>query len=158
MTRPECEAFLADRESSPTHAESCEACREEARRLDALERRLDAAKLDAAPATMSPDDLPMAAWEGATSRSWIAVLVVAGIVLALGLGGFILLGIHPIDGFVAAMSGAASSGYLVSVARSAPGFLATAPMHVHALIFLAFIVVNVVFVALLRRRLRGYDA
>jgi len=158
MTRTDCEAFLADRESNPTHAESCESCREELRRLESLEARLEATKFAAARVSISPDELPVAAWEGAATRSWATVLVVAAVILGLGLVGFVLLGISPADGFVAALSGAASTRYLLTVAKSAPNFLAVAPLHVHLMIFGAFIVVNVIFVALLRRRLRGYDA
>jgi len=157
MTRPDCEAFLADHESNPTHAESCESCRAELARLEELEQSLERAKV-AGSTSLSPDALPLAPWEGASTRSWITVLIVAAVVLALGLGGFVMLGIAPLDGFIAALSGAASTRYLLTVARSAPNFLATAPMHVHILIFLAFIVVNVIFAILLRRRLRGYDA
>jgi hypothetical protein len=158
MTRPDCEAFLADRESNPTHVESCDSCREEVRRLESLDARLEATKLAAARVSISPDDLPVAAWEGASTRSWVTVLAVAAVVLGLGLVGFVLLGISPLNGFVAALSGAASTRYLLTVAKSTPNFLATAPLHVHLMIFAAFIVVNVIFVALLRRRLRGYDA
>ena len=158
MTRPECDAFLADRESNPAHVESCASCRDEVKRLEALEARLDAAKVASSRVSISPDDLPVAAWEGASTRSWIAVLAVAAVVLGLGLVGFILLGISPVDGFVAALSGAASTRYLLTVAKSTPNFLASAPLHVHLMIFAAFVVVNVIFVALLRRRLRGYDA
>lgn len=158
MTRPECDAFLADRESNPTHVESCDSCRDEVRRLEALDRGIDDAKFEGAKLKISADDLPVAAWEGASTRSWVAVIAVTVIVLALGLGGFMMLGIGPVEGFVAALSGTASTRYLLTVAKSAPAFLATAPMHIHILIFVAFIVVNVIFVALLRRRLRGYDA
>jgi hypothetical protein len=158
MTRAECETFLADPESSPSHLDSCESCREEMRRLEALERGLASAKIAADLRNIAPDALPVASWEGASTRSWIAVIAVAAIVVGLGLGGFVLLGIDPADGFVAAMAGAASSSHLLTVAKSAPGFLADAPMHVHALIFAAFVIVNVIFVVLLRRRLRGYDA
>lgn len=158
MTRPECEAYLADPESNPTHPESCESCSAEEQRLDALDRSLDAAKLTAAPNAISPEALPVASWEGASTRSWMAVIAVAAVVTALGLGGFVLLGIDPGEGFTAALSGAASTRYLLHVAKSVPNFLATAPMHVHVMIFVAFVVVNVIFAALLRRRLRGYDA
>lgn len=158
MKRNECEEFLADHESNPTHVESCESCREELRRLEALDRGLEAAKLASGSSRLSPDEFPVASWEGASTRSWIAVIAVAAIVVGLGLFGFILLGIQPVEGFLAALSGAASSRYLLNVARSAPNFLAAAPIHVHVIIFIAFIVVNVIFVALLRRRLRGYDA
>lgn len=158
MTRAECETFLADPESSPSHLDSCESCREEVRRLDVLERGLASARIGAELPRISPEALPVASWEGASTRSWIAVIAVSAIVVGLGLGGFVLLGIDPADGFLAAMSGAASSRHLLTVARSTPGFLANAPLHVHALIFAAFVIVNVIFVALLRRRLRGYDA
>lgn len=158
MTRRECEEFLADHESNPAHIESCDSCSEELRRLEALDRGLERARIDASASRLSPDALPVASWEGASTRSWIAVIAVAAIVVGLGLFGFILIGIDPVEGFSAALSGAASTRYLLTVARSAPNFLATAPMHVHAMIFVAFIVVNVIFVALLRRRLRGYDA
>jgi anti-sigma factor RsiW len=158
MTRTDCEEFLADREANPSHLESCESCREDVRRLEALERGLASARFDSRTGVASPDSLPLAPWEGAGTRSWLAVLVVAGIVVVLGLGGFMLLGIHPIEGFVAALSGAASTRHLLTVAKSAPNFLAAAPIHVHVLILGAFVLVNVLFVVLLRRRLRGYDA
>lgn len=158
MTRVNCEEFLADRTAHPDHLDSCESCREAVRRLDALDRSIESAKLDARAVAPDPDSLPLASWEGASARSWIAVLAVAVVVAGLGLGGFVLLGIDPIAGFIGALSGASSSGYLLTVAKSAPNFLATAPMHVHVLIFGAFVLVNVLFIVLLRRRLRGYDA
>ena len=158
MTPTGCDEYLADPVTNATHLESCESCRAAAKELEALDKGLSSAKLQVERRATDPDALPLAPWEGASTRSWIAVIVVAAIVAGLGRGGFALLGIDPIEGFIAAMSGAASTGHIVAVAKSAPDFLANAPMHVHLMIFAAFILVNVLFVALLRRRLRGYDA
>ncbi len=158
MTQSECDDYLADREANPTHVESCDACQEAVRKLEALERGIAKARLEGDGAAVDPEALPVAAWEGASTRSWLAVMAVALVVAGLGLGGFVLLGINPIEGFVGALSGAMSAGHLLAVAKSAPNFLASAPMHVHAMIFAAFVLVNVIFVILLRKRLRGYDA
>jgi hypothetical protein len=79
-------------------------------------------------------------------------------VALLGLGGFMMLGIPPLQGFVAATTGALPGGGFLKIVKSAPEFLANAPMHFHGLIIIAFVAVNVLFFALLRKRTRGYDA
>jgi len=125
--------------------------------LEAVERSLKDATLETSGDSVDPRELPLAPWEGARQRSWGLVLMVAVVVALMGLGGFVLLGIPPVQGFVAAITGSLPDRGLLKAVESAPHFLANAPLRVHLMIFAAFVLVNVLFVTLLRRRTRGYD-
>lgn len=158
MTRESCDAFLADPEANKAHIESCESCRQAMSKLQALDAGLAAVAVEPEGATVpDPEALPIAAWEGASNRPWSLVVGVALFVSILGIGGFMMLGIPPIQGFIAATTGALPGGGFLKIVKSAPDFLANAPMHIHALIIIAFVVVNILFFSLLRRRTRGYD-
>jgi len=149
MTPAGCDDYLADPESHPGHLDTCEACRKAAAGLEAaaIESRRD----------VVPAALPLAPWEGARERSWATAAGVALLVALLGVAAFVVIGVSPIEGFLAAVASGlpgAGSGKLLEVV---PNILAGASRRTHMLIFAAAVAVNVILVALLRRRTRGYD-
>lgn len=157
MTGVKCEEYLADPAAFESHLDSCESCRAAAAELERLDRGISrAAGVDPGPST-APANLPLAPWEGARQRSWGPVIAVGALVAILGAIAFLIVGISPLDGFLAAMTSSLPGSGLGRIVRTAPNLLAKAPLGVHILIFVSFIVVNVIFVALLRRRTKGYD-
>jgi len=149
MTPAGCDDYLADPEAHPGHLETCEACRKAAAGLEAaaIESRRD----------VVPVSLPLAPWEGARQRSWGTAIAIALGVSLIGGAAFMAVGISPLAGFLAALTSGMpgeGSGKLIG---AIPGFLAGASRGTHFAIFAAFVAVNVILVALLRRRTRGYD-
>ncbi len=149
MTAPGCDDYLADPEANAKHVETCDACRRAIAELDAatVEPRRDAI----------PSSLPLAPWEGARQRSWATAMGVALFVATLGALAFFAIGVSPIEGFLAAVTSGLPGEGSEKLLGAIPNFLAGAPRRAHLLIVAAFVVVNVVLVALLRRRTRGYD-
>ncbi|MCM2315296.1 MAG: hypothetical protein NDJ92_09125 [Thermoanaerobaculia bacterium] len=149
MTPAGCDDYLADPEAHAGHLETCDACRKAAAAIDAatVESRRD----------VVPAELPLAPWEGARQRSWSTAIGVALVVAILGAVAFFAIGVSPLEGFLAAVtSGLPGEGW-EKIVGAVPNFLAGTSRGTHFLIVAAFVVVNVVFVALLRRRTRGYD-
>ncbi len=149
MTPAGCDDYLADPESHAGHLETCDACRRAAATLAGA--TIEPAR-DAVPAS-----LPLAPWEGARQRSWSAAIGGAVVIAILGAIAFLVIGVSPLEGFLAAVtSGLPGEGW-EKIAGAVPDFLAGRSRGAHLLIVAAFVVVNVIFVALLRRRTRGYD-
>lgn len=149
MTPAGCDDYLADPEANARHLETCEACRKATAGLEAATVR---PHRDAVPAS-----LPLAPWEGARARSWSTAIGVAVVVAVLGVIAFVAIGVSPLDGFLAAVTSGLPGEGSEKLVGAIPNFLASASPRAHLLILAAFVVVNVVFVALLRRRTRGYD-
>jgi hypothetical protein len=150
MTPAGCDDYLNDPEAHPGHLETCEACRKAAAGLEAASV--------AARREVVPPSLPLAPWEGARERSWSTAIGVALFVALLGAIAFVVMGVSPLEGFFAAVTSGLPGSGSEKLVGAIPNFLAGASGGTHLLIFAAFVVVNVIFVALLRRRTRGYDA
>ncbi|MBI2214471.1 MAG: putative metal-binding motif-containing protein [Acidobacteria bacterium] len=149
MTPAGCDDYLADPDAHPGHLETCDACRKAAAGLNAASIE---AKRD-----VVPPSLPLAPWEGARQRSWSTAIAVALAVALVGGLAFIVIGVSPLEGFLAAVASGLPGDGAEKVIGAIPDLLAGASRRAHILIFAAFVVVNVIFVALLRRRTRGYD-
>ena len=149
MTPAGCDDYLADPEAHAGHLETCEACRKAAAAIDAatVESRRE----------VVPSELPLAPWEGARQRSWSTAIGVAAVVAILGVVAFGVIGVSPIEGFLAAVTSGLSGAGSDRILEALPNMLAGASRGTHLLILAAFVVVNVILVALLRRRTRGYD-
>jgi len=130
-----CERYIEDPEANAAHLETCEACRELFGELDAPV---------AAHRPISVDALPLAAWEGASHRSW--PLVVAGAVLLIGIAAalFAIAGISP---RVLIMQ-LPSRDVMASVLNGGGAFVQNAPRGWQIGIGIGFLVVNsLLFVA-----------
>ena len=157
MNGVKCDEFLADSARFEAHAESCESCRKAMTALDRLDHKVALAAHVEPKSHPDASNLPLAPWEGARQRSWGPVIAAGVLVALLGAAAFFLIGISPIDGFIAAITGNLSVAGFSKIVRSAPNMLARAPLAVHIVIFTSFVIVNVIFVSLLRRRTKGYD-
>lgn len=149
MTTVDCDEYLADPEAHPGHLETCEACRKAA-------EAIDAATVEARRAVV-PQELPLAAWEGARQRSWATAIAIAAGVALLGGLAFLAIGVSPLEGFLAAVTSGLPGEGSAKLVGAIPNFLAGASRATHVAIFVAFVIVNAVFVLLLRKRTRGYD-
>jgi hypothetical protein len=140
-----CERYIEDPEANAAHLETCEACRELFGELDAPA---------AAHRPISVDALPLAAWEGASHRSW--PLVVAGALLLIGIATalFAVAGISP---RVLIMQ-LPSRDVMASVINGGGAFVQNAPRGWQIGIGIGFLVVNTILYVLLRRSPRGVDA
>jgi anti-sigma factor RsiW len=149
MTPAGCDDYLADPEAHPGHLETCEACRKAAAGLEAasIESRRD----------VIPAALPLAPWEGARQRSWWTAIGVALLVALLSVLAFVVIGVSPLEGILAAVASGLPGAGSQKLLEVVPDVLAGASRRTHLLIFAAAVVVNVILVALLRRRTRGYD-
>jgi hypothetical protein len=148
MNRESCERYLEDPEANASHLASCEDCRA----FDASLR--DQSSVLGPRSSVAPEAMPMAAWEGASHKSW--PLVAAGLI-ALAVIAILLCaaaGTSPLE----VLKGNVPSGdILSSMVRLAPGFIQNAPRSWQVFIVAAFVVVNAIFVALLRRAPKGLD-
>lgn len=143
MTDQACLQYLEDPEAHAAHLETCAACRALAL---GLEPEVDGT------ARVAVDQLPLAAWEGASHRSWplvlggtLAILAIAVALLAIGGG----------SAFAGEMT---RLEMLRSFVRLAPGAVQSAPVSWQVAIGIAFVVVNTLLYLLLRRAPRGVDA
>ncbi len=135
MNPESCQKYLEDPEAHAAHLEECESCR-------ALAESLSSSVLR----PRSSVELPLAAWEGASYRAWPLVLASVAAVGLLTVLLFAITGASP----RAFISGLPSAGVVVTTLRH---FGAAAPAFVAVL----FVVVNAIFIALLRRAPRGID-
>ena len=134
---PDCQKFLEDPEANAAHLATCEPCRALAATLS------EASGLGPRASVV---ELPLAPWEGASYRAWplvVASLVIVGLLTVFL---FVMTGASPL----AFIGDVPSAGVYVATLRH---FGAAAP----ALIVALFVVVNVLFFALLRRAPKGID-
>ncbi len=138
MNPESCRKYLEDPEANAAHLAQCESCR-------AL---TDVLSEDMSPVLgpRSSVDMPVAPWEGASYRAWPLVLASVVVVGLLVVFVFAATGTSPLSLIPAVPSAAVVISMLRHFGAAAPGVVAV-----------LFIVVNVLFVALLRRAPRGID-
>lgn len=145
-----CEDYFEDPEKNAAHLESCEICR-------AMHEELDA-DVEVQPREIQVDALPMAAWEGASHRTWPLVVTGLASVLILAIALFLATGTPPLRGIANAMTSNLTSYEAAS--KFFPLFgngLHSAPVLVHITIGVLFVVINTILFLLLRRSPRGMD-
>lgn len=147
MNDDACDRYLEDPEANAAHLVECRECA-------ALFASLD--EQGARGSSVAVESLPLAPWEGAkSSGTWrlvTAVLIVFASAAALAMW---ITGISMGD---LAAAGVADVAMLPALAELAGDGLRQAPGRWQIGLVVAFVVVNIVFVALLRRPTRGLDA
>jgi hypothetical protein len=148
MTSDSCERYLEDPEANAAHLAECAECR-------AFEASLADTSAPVGPrASLKVDALPMAAWEGASYRSWTLVIAGAIAVAVIATLLFAVTGTSPIELFRGRVP---SKDIVSSLMHLGPGFIQNAPGTWQIFIVVSFVVVNAIFIALLRRAPRGID-
>ena len=160
MKNPECERWQDDPESVPLHPASCAMCAAREAEL----ARIDLAIEQTAPepagslAAILTEQLPVAPWEGAHTRSWLTVLLSIALFFAAAVAAFAMLGFSALEGFGEALGGVAQQGKAIFAATESMGaFVRSAPTVFHIIIGVGVVLVNLLLFALLRRGPRGYD-
>ena len=138
-----CQQYLEDPESHAAHLAECAKCRTMA---DALSQNLDL--------RVRVDAMPLAPWEGASHRNWPLVIGVGLAVIAIAAAFFAAAGTTPLK--IAGMN-MPSADVLMSLARLTSGAIQNAPTSWQIGIAISFVVVNALFILLLRRAPRGID-
>jgi hypothetical protein len=138
-----CQHYLEDPERHAAHLAECADCR---RMAEGLAQSLDG--------RVRVDMLPLATWEGASYRSWPLVLSAALAVIAIAAAFFAAAGSSPLK--VAGMS-MPSTDLLMSMVRLTSGAIQNAPTSWQIGIGISFVVVNALFIVLLRRAPKGID-
>jgi hypothetical protein len=133
-----CEEYLEDPEANAAHLESCELCR-------TIESDLG---IEIHHRPLEVDALPMAAWEGASHRTW--PLVAAGLVSALTLA-IVLSAYAGISPMTAAASSMPSLDAILTFLRLT-GSAIGGPV-----VAVLFVVINTILFLLLRRAPKGAD-
>ena len=143
MKTDSCLKYLEDPEANAGHLDACAECR-------ALFGETD---VPAKPIAIR--ELPLASWEGAAHRSWPLVLM--GFVVAIAAAAVLcfVAGMTPVRVVESSFKSVQSMRAFVMTSAEA---LRAASMGAQIAFFGAFIVVNGVLVALLRRSPRGIDA
>jgi len=135
-----CDEYLQDPEANAAHLESCALCR-------SIEEDLgDDIEIQHRP--LNVDALPMAAWEGASHRTWPLVLagLVASLTLAIVLSA--AAGVSPVDVVTSSLpSVEALLTFLQGTGRSIGG----------PLVGVLFVAINTILFLLLRRSPKGAD-
>ncbi|MEO8034335.1 MAG: hypothetical protein ABI837_07865 [Acidobacteriota bacterium] len=147
MKNDGCERYLEDPDGNSPHLEECVECRMLFSALDAPPR-YDTITLNA---------LPMAPWEEASHRPWSLIvggaLAIASAILALSAA----VGVSPVGWILTAVIFPSPAGVFEAV-RKVGVALVHAPGNFQMKLIAAFLVVNVLLIALLRRAPRGVDA
>lgn len=148
-----CEDYFENPELNAAHLQRCEECRalEEAIHADATDVPVEAHPL-------SLDALPLAAWEGASHRTWPLVAAGALSVLSLAIVLFLAAGTPPLRGIAQAVTSSvtgfeAASKFFAHFGSGIHG----APVRVHVIIGVLFVVINSLLFLLLRRAPKGID-
>jgi len=146
MTDKACQQYLEEPEANAAHLRTCAKCNAEAIAL--------AEKADVVPPSIDLDVLPLAPWEGSSHRAWPLVLgttaVVAIVALAL-LDAAGMSPLHVVEGSLTSMEVLRTQ--LNRVAAS----LRSASLGAQVAFGAAFLLVNGLLIALLRRAPRGID-
>ena len=143
-----CERYLADPEANAAHLDACADCRD-------LFGILETA-VETKPIVV--DTLPLAPWEGASHRSWPLVAGGAAIVLGIAALLFVLAGISPLRGMRGAVVSAVPPLDVIStLAHGAGSAVQQVPAAWQIATIIAFLVINTIFVVLLRRAPKGVD-
>jgi hypothetical protein len=152
-----CEDYFENPELNAAHLERCAECRT---LHEALEETaagdLDDNAID--PRPISVDALPLAAWEGASHRTWPLVAAGALSMLSLAIVLFIAAGTPPLRGIAQAVTSSVTGFEATSKFFSHLGSgLHSAPVHMHVIIGVLFVVINSLLFLLLRRAPKGMD-
>lgn len=160
MTDQRCEKYFDDPDLFAEHAESCETCRERLAELDRVDGAFGEASVAEPSIARQFGELPVAPWEAAQHRSWGIAIGAAAVLIIFAAVGFVAAGIPPLTGFEAAFRAALAPGFNpVALVTSVAALVRKAPVSFHITIAIAFVVVNAIFFALLKRAPRGgYDA
>ena len=138
MNPDSCQRYLEDPEANAAHLAQCEKCRA---LVETLDERLEASGLGP-----RASELPLASWEGASYRSWPLVI-----------GGALLVGV--LAAVLLAVAGTSPLSVIGTV--PSPSVIMSTLQHVGAsapvLVCVLFVLVNAIFIALLRRAPRGID-
>jgi hypothetical protein len=155
MNRESCDRYLEDPEANASHLEECAECRavDEALRAPS-DDALRASSVLGPRSSVDVGNLPVAGWESASYRAWPLVLAGAIAVAVIATLLFAATGASPIE----IMRGNVPSGdVLASMVRLASGAVQNAPVRWQVAIAICFVLVNGIFIMLLRRAPRGLD-
>jgi predicted anti-sigma-YlaC factor YlaD len=145
-----CDDYFEDPEKNAAHLQSCAACR-------AMTEDLDGS-IDIEPRPVRVDALPLAAWEGASHRTWPLVAAGAASVLILTVVLFLAAGTPPLRGIARAVASSVTSYEATTKFFQHVGSgLHGAPALVHVVIAVLFVVINTILFLLLRRAPKGID-
>jgi hypothetical protein len=147
MTDQDCEKYLEDPEANAAHLRTCAKCNAEAIAL--------AEKAEVAPPSIDLNALPLAPWEGSSHRAWPLVLgtaAVVGIVALALLDAAGMSPLHVVEGSLTSMEA------LRTQLNRAASSLRAAGVGAQVAFGAAFLLVNGLLIALLRRAPRGIDA
>ncbi|HUO85377.1 MAG TPA: hypothetical protein VM534_09715 [Thermoanaerobaculia bacterium] len=157
-----CEAYRSDPGQWPGHLAGCARCQDLERDLERVDRELHTyGSIPASPDLSASigSSLPVAPWEGAGHRPWSLIGAGALLILVAAATVFVLLGLSPLQGWTTSLRESLPSGAgLMEIARSLSAILSQAPRAFHLFVAGSFLLVNLLFVVLLRRTPRGYDA
>jgi hypothetical protein len=145
-----CEAYLQDPDQHETHLETCVTCRELFAELDA--------EVAVTPRPIAVDSLPLAAWEGASHRTWPLVAAGFAAISILAVALFIAAGTPPLRGIARAVASSFTSFEAASKFFQLFGNgLHSAPAVVHVTVGVLFVAINSLLFILLRRAPKGID-
>jgi hypothetical protein len=147
MTEEACQRYLEDPEGNAAHLRTCAKCNAEAIAL--------AEKADVEPPSIDLNALPLAPWEGSSHRAWPLVLGTAAVVAIVALALLDAAGmspLHVVEGSLTSMEAVRTQ------LNRAASSLRSASFAAQAAFGAAFLLVNGLLIALLRRAPRGIDA
>jgi len=147
MTDQACEKYLQDPEANAAHLRTCPKCNAEAIAL--------AEKADVEPPSIDLNALPLAPWEGSSHRAWPLVLGTAAVVAIVALALLDAAGmspLHVVEGSLTSMEA------MRTQLNRAASSLRSASLGAQIAFGVAFLLVNGLLIALLRRAPRGIDA
>jgi len=147
MNKDDCQRYLEDPEANAAHLRTCAKCNAEAMAL--------AEKADVEAPSIDLNALPLAPWEGSSHRAWPLVLGTSAVVVIVALALLDAAGmspLHVVEGSLTSMEA------IRTQLNRAANSLRAASLGAQIAFALAFIVVNGLLIALLRRAPRGIDA
>jgi len=147
MNKDDCQRYLEDPEANAAHLRTCAKCNAEALAL--------AEKADVEAPSIDLNALPLAPWEGSSHRAWPLVLGTSAVVVIVALALLDAAGmspLHVVEGSLTSMEA------IRTQLNRAANSLRAASLGAQIAFALAFIVVNGLLIALLRRAPRGIDA
>lgn len=148
MKTDRCQRYLEDPEKHAAHLAECAEC-------TALFRELD---WRVGATVVQLETLPLAEWEGAAYRPWPLVAGTSLAVVAMATALFMMDGVSPLAGMAGVVRANVPSADLVaSLLRLASTAVQNAPAAWQIGIGVSFIVINVLFILLLRRAPKGID-
>ncbi|MEA2326843.1 MAG: hypothetical protein QOE68_1802 [Thermoanaerobaculia bacterium] len=143
----DCQRYIEDPEANAAHLRTCAKCNAEAMAL--------AEKADLEPPSIDLNALQLAPWEGSSHRAWPLVLGTAAVVAIVALALLDAAGmspLHVVEGSLTSMEA------LRTQLNRAASSLRSASLGAQVAFGVAFLVVNGLLIAQLRRAPRGIDA